>query len=104
MVNGSSKINSFDENQRVNYVKNLLFNHELNKALDMLLKDENKNLLAIKTILNVLKDELIIERIKSQCNIKEDERAVSFVYSKIYIVFTISLLKFRFLVILSKIS
>lgn len=105
MANGSSKINNLDENQRVNYVKNLLFNHELNEALDILLKDENKNLLAIKTILNVLKDELIIERIKSQCNIKKDERTVSFVYSKIISILAFynkSLIMIKFFKLLSE--
>ena len=79
----SSKINDLNENQKVNYVKNLLFSCEINQALDVLLKDENKNLIAIKTILEVLKDELIINRIKEQCNITSDERVISFVYSKI---------------------
>lgn len=105
MANGSSKINSFDENQRVNYVKNLLFNHELNEALDILLKDEDKNLLAIKTILNVLKDELIIERIKSQCNIKDDKRTISFVYSKIISILAFynkSLIMIKFFKLLSE--
>lgn len=105
MANGSSKINNLDENQRVNYVKNLLFNHELNESLDILLKDENKNLLAIKTILNVLKDELIIERIKSQCNIKDDKRAISFVYSKIISILAFynkSLIMIKFFKLLSE--
>ena len=105
MANGSSKINNLDENQRVNYVKNLLFNHELNEALDILLKDENKNLLAIKTILNVLKDELIIERIKSQCNIKDDKRTISFVYSKIISILAFynkSLIMIKFFKLLSE--
>ena len=105
MANGSSKINNLDENQRVNYVKNLLFNHELNEALDILLKDEDKNLLAIKTILNVLKDELIIERIKSQCNIKDDKRTISFVYSKIISILAFynkSLIMIKFFKLLSE--
>lgn len=105
MANGSSKINSFDENQRVNYVKNLLFNHELNEALDMLLKDENKNLLAIKTIFSALKDELIIKRIKSQCNIKDDKRTISFVYSKIISILAFynkSLIMIKFFKLLSE--
>lgn len=105
MANSDSKINNLDENQRVNYVKNLLFNHELNEALDILLKDENKNLLAIKTILNVLKDELIIERIKSQCNIKDDKRAISFVYSKIISILAFynkSLIMIKFFKLLSE--
>lgn len=105
MANGSSKINNLNENQRVNYVKNLLFNYELNEALDILLKDENKNLLAIKTILNVLKDELIIERIKSQCNIKDDKRAISFVYSKIISILAFynkSLIMIKFFKLLSE--
>ncbi len=105
MANSGSKINNLDENQRVNYVKNLLFNHELNEDLDILLKDENKNLLAIKTILNVLKDELIIERIKSQCNIKDDKRAISFVYSKIISILAFynkSLIMIKFFKLLSE--
>lgn len=105
MANGSSKINNLNENQRVNYVKNLLFNYELNEALDILLKDENKNLLAIKTILNVLKDELIIERIKSQCNIKDDKRTISFVYSKIISILAFynkSLIMIKFFKLLSE--
>lgn len=105
MANGSSKINSFDENQRVNYVKNLLFNHELNEALDILLKDEDKNLLAIKTIFSALKDELIIKRIKAQCNIKDDKRTISFVYSKIISILAFynkSLIMIKFFKLLSE--
>lgn len=105
MANGSSKINNLNENQRVNYVKNLLFNYELNEALDMLLKDENKNLLAIKTIFSALKDELIIKRIKSQCNIKDDKRTIPFIYSKIISILAFynkSLIMIKFFKLLSE--
>lgn len=73
--------NNFNDKQKVNYVKNLLFNRDLTSALDMLLKEEKKDLTIIKTIIKVLDEDLIINRIKQQCNIKSSAR--TFVYSKI---------------------
>ena len=87
--NSNKKIdfNKLNENQQVNYVKNLLFNHDLTFSLDILLKEEKKDLRVIKIILKVLKEELIIDRIKQECNIKDS--IMPYVYSKI-----ISLLAF----------
>lgn len=105
MLNSSSKVGNLDEKQRENYVKNLLFNRELNEALDILLKEEDKNLLAIKTILSVLKDELIIKKIKEQCNIVSNERTISFVYSKIISILSFynkSIIMTRFFKLLSE--
>lgn len=75
--------NNLSDTQKVNYVKNLLFNYEINEALDTLLKNEKKDLKVIKIILSVLDDSLIINRIKQQCNLSADEGAKVFVYSKI---------------------
>ena len=46
--------NNLSDAQKVNYVKNLLFNSEINDALDTLLKNEKKDLKVIKIILSVL--------------------------------------------------
>ena len=75
--------NNLSDAQKVNYVKNLLFNSEINDALDTLLKNEKKDLKVIKIILSVLDDSLIINRIKQQCNLNTDDGAKIFVYSKI---------------------
>ena len=53
MVNNVD-FNKLEENQKVNYVKNLLFNSDLTKALDVLLQYEKKDLKIIKIILSVL--------------------------------------------------
>lgn len=76
-------INLLDNNQKVNYVKNLLFNSEINDALDTLLKNEKKDLAVTKIIINVLNEDLIINRIKQQCNLGDEESSKSFVYSRI---------------------
>lgn len=76
-------INLLDNTQKVNYVKNLLFNSEINDALDTLLKNEKKDLAIIKIISDVLNDDLIINRIKQQCNLVDTINAKSFVYSRI---------------------
>ena len=79
--NKNVNFDNFNDKQKVNYVKNLLFNRDLTSALDMLLKEEKKDLTIIKTIIKVLDEDLIINRIKQQCNIKSSAR--TFVYSKI---------------------
>lgn len=88
MVNNVD-FNKLEENQKVNYVKNLLFNSDLTKALDVLLQYEKKDLKIIKIILSVLDEDLIINRIKEQCNLTDLKQTKSFVYSKI-----ISILEF----------
>ncbi len=76
-------INLLDNTQKVNYVKNLLFNSEINDALDTLLKNEKKDLETTKIIMKVLNEDLIINRIKQQCNLVDSVSAKSFVYSRI---------------------
>lgn len=81
MRNKKVSFNNLSSEQKVNYVKNLLFNHDLTSALDMMLKEEKKDLGVIKTINEALKEDLIINRIKQECNIKSNAKI--FVYSKI---------------------
>lgn len=83
MKNKVMDISLLDEKQKVNYVKNLLFNSELNDALDILLKDEKKDLSVTKIIIEVLNEDLIINRIKEQCNLTDTKNAKLFVYSNI---------------------
>lgn len=76
-------INKLKAKQKVNYIKNLLFNHEIIEALSILLKDEKKDLKTIKLIKIILKDELIINKIKTECNFQSSNNIFTFVYSKI---------------------
>ena len=54
MKNENININLLSEKQKVNYVKNLLFNSDINEVLNILLKDEKKDLSIIKIIIKVL--------------------------------------------------
>lgn len=83
MKNDMLDFNNLNETQKVNYVKNLLFNSELNEALDKLLKNEKKDLKTINIILKTLDEELVINRIKQQCNLGDNVSSKSFVYSRI---------------------
>lgn len=83
MKDKNADFDKLDRMQKVNFVKNLLFNHEINEALDTLLKNEKKDLNTIKIILEVLNEELIINRIKQECNLNGEKNAKLFVYSKI---------------------
>lgn len=83
MENKDIDINSLNSNQKINYVKNLIFNKEINNALDTLLKNEKKDLEFIKIIKDILSEDLIINRIKQQCNLNDNNSAKVFVYSRI---------------------
>lgn len=83
MENKITNYNSLDDSQKINYVKNLLFNSNLNDALDSILKDEKKDLKWIKIIKDVLDEKLMINRIKEQCNLNDDLSAKAYVYSRI---------------------
>ncbi len=74
---------TLNDKQKVNYVKNLLFNSEINEALDVLLKNEKKDLKVINVILKTLNDNLVVKRIKQQCNLEDEKYVKPFVYSKI---------------------
>ncbi len=76
-------INNLNENQKINYVKNLFFKHDINQALDTLLKNEKKDLSIIKTILVSIDDEIILNRLKEQCNLSDSSSVKSFVYSRV---------------------
>ena len=76
-------IDKLDEKQKVNYIKNLLFNSEINDALDILLKKERKDLHIIHLILKTLDEDMMIKRIKQQCNLNDTKYVKPFVYSKI---------------------
>ena len=60
MENKITNYNSLDDSQKINYVKNLLFNSNLNDALDSILKDEKKDLKWIKIIRTLLLVELYL--------------------------------------------
>lgn len=83
MENKITNYNSLDDSQKINYIKNLLFNSNLNDALDSILKDERKDLKWIKIIKDVLDEKLMINRIKEQCNLNDDLSAKAYVYSRI---------------------
>lgn len=83
MKDKSVDFNNLNRMQRVNFVKTLFFNHEINEALDILLVNEKKDLSTIKIILEVLNEDLIINRIKQECNLNGEKNAKLFVYSKI---------------------
>ena len=76
-------IKKLDSTQKVNYIKNLLFNNTLTESLDTLLKNEKKDLGTIKIIISSLDDDLIINRIKEECNFKDNKTTKIFIYSKI---------------------
>lgn len=82
LENKSININDLSDEQKTNYVKNLLFNEEITKALNILLKEETKDIKIIKIILNCLKEEMFINHIKQDSGKKDDELKL-YVYSKI---------------------
>lgn len=82
MENGSVNINNLDMNQKVNYVKNLLFKKDLDEALNILLKDENKNLDIVNILLSCLNEDIFIDKIKKSIG-KDDKEVRLYLYSKI---------------------
>lgn len=81
--NARVNFNNLDHNQKVNFIKNLLFSHGLIDALDIILKDEKKNLYNINIIIDILDEELVLNRIKKECNLTSDLGTKNYVYSKI---------------------
>lgn len=86
-MNNVSDISKLNKTQKINYVKNTLFNKEINEAVDILLKNEKKDLVISKIILDTLNEDLIINRIKEQCNLNDINNAKLFVYSKMLGIF-----------------
>ena len=81
-MNIKTNINNLSSEQKLNYVKNLLFNKELTDALDVLLVNEKKDLGIIKVISSVLDDELIVSKIRNEQGLKDNKSTILFVYSK----------------------
>lgn len=81
MNNYNTNINLLNSEQKVNYIKNLLFNNDLNSALNILLKDEKKDLNIIKIIIKVSEENLIKDKINTQNSNSIDIKI--FLYSKI---------------------
>lgn len=75
--------NNLDDVQKVNYVKSVLYNNELNDALNTLLQNEKKDLSMVKTIAIVLKDDLMINRLKQQRGQANVHDTKMLVYSRI---------------------
>lgn len=77
------KLNNLNNSQKVNYIKNLLFSNEINKAIDEILLQEKKDLALISIIIDCLNDESICNKIKQDSGLKDDKTTKLFVYSKI---------------------
>lgn len=87
MKNKVEDVSKLNDKQKINYVKNILFNNEINEAIDILLKDEKKDLTISRIILDVLNEEIIVNRIKEQCNLTSSKNAKLFVCSKMLGIF-----------------
>ena len=80
MIKENTRVNfdNLTEKQRVNFVKNLLFNRDLEDAIGTLMKYEKKDLRVTNKIVESLNDKLIVKRIREQYNL-------SHMYPKIYV-------------------
>lgn len=83
MRNDITNFNKLSYSQKVNYIKNLLFNNGLNETLNILLKYEKKDLKVIKIIINAINEDIILDTIKKDCNLTDLDSVKLFVYSKI---------------------
>ena len=70
------------DKQKVNFIKNLLFNRDLEDAIGTLMKYEKKDLRVTDKIVESLNDRLIVKRIREQCNLRHMYPKI-YVYSKI---------------------
>ena len=77
-----TEFGNLNDSQKVNYVKNLLFNNDLSAVVDELLKYEKKDLKIIRIIDKALDDDKIAKRIKEQQNLNGID-AKTYTYSKI---------------------
>lgn len=83
MENKVSEVSNLNNKQMINYVKKTIFDSNINEALDTLLKDEKKDLNVTKTIIEVLDDELVINKIKEECSLDDKKNIKLFVYSNV---------------------
>lgn len=88
-VKTNINFNNLDHNQKVNCVKNLLFNSDLNTALSSIIEKEKKDLELTNIIIECLNDKLIYNKIKENVFIKKENSIKTYTYSRIlsYLVF-----------------
>lgn len=72
-----------NHDQKVNCIKNLLFNKELNEALSIIIEKEKKDLELINIIVECLDDDLIYNKVKENLYLESDDLEIVFLYSKI---------------------
>ena len=83
MEKNVSEVSNLNNKQMINYVKEIIFDNNINEALDTLLKNEKKDLNITKTIIDVLDDELVINKIKEECSLEDKKSIKLFVYSNV---------------------
>ena len=76
-------ISHFNEQQKTNYIKNLLYNNDINDVLSVILEYENKKLEIISIVINSLKDKVILSKVKEHLYEDDNTKAKIFVYSRI---------------------
>lgn len=76
-------ISNFNEQQKTNYIKNLLYNNDINDVLSIILEYENKKLEIISIVINSLKDKIILSKVKEHLYEDDNTKAKIFVYSRI---------------------
>ena len=76
-------ISNFNEQQKTNYIKNLLYNNDINDVLSVILEYENKKLEIISIVINSLKDKIILSKVKEHLYEDDNTKAKIFVYSRI---------------------
>lgn len=76
-------VSTLDDDKLVNYAKSIFFNNDVSTAVSTLLKEEGQDLKISKVILNVLNDDLIVDKIKKDNNLSNSKSVKLFVCSKI---------------------
>ena len=72
-----------DDKQKVNCIKNLLFNTDLNTAISSIVEKEKKDLKLISIIKDCIREDLIKNKVKEQAYIKEEKDIKLYIYSRI---------------------
>lgn len=75
-------------NQKVNCIKSLLFSSDINYSLDLILRQEKKDLELTSIILDAINDKNVIERIKEHLYFNDEKYVKAYVYSKIISILT----------------
>lgn len=72
-----------NHNQKVNCIKSLLFNKELNEALSIIIEKEKKDLELINIVVDCLNDDLIYNKVKENLYLESNDLEIVYLYSKI---------------------